>query len=116
LVQGRQRKTSLVVQGRFKEALPFDDVFTGQEFQEPIRDLPASWLVNVLLRIARKLSPSSIFGLLDNPHILTPVVAGAQCINISKVWDNFAYATYVEPHAGMASVCCGHMFKLCVIL
>mmetsp|Transcript_12443 Transcript_12443/g.31899 ORF Transcript_12443/g.31899 Transcript_12443/m.31899 type:complete len:717 (-) Transcript_12443:252-2402(-) len=84
LFKGRQRKTSLVVQGFFKEALPFDDVFTGQEFERPIRDLPASWLVNVLLRIARKLSPSSIFGLLNRPHILTPVVAGAQCINICK--------------------------------
>lgn len=62
-----------------------NDVFTGQEFLRPIKNLPAKWMLNVLIRIARRLSPSTIFGLLDAPHILTPLAAGAQCINIAKV-------------------------------
>ena len=74
-----------MVQGRFKQQLPYDDVFTGQEFFRPLLDMPAKWMINVLLRIARKLSPSSIFGLLDAPHILTPLVAGAQNIHITPV-------------------------------
>jgi len=83
LFKGRQRKTSLVVQGRFKRQLPYCDVFTGQEFFRPLLDLPAKWMINVLLRIARRLSPSSMFGLLDAPHILTPLVAGAQSIHVT---------------------------------
>lgn len=72
------------MQGRFKKALPFDDVYTGQELLRPLKNLPAKWMINLLIRIARKLSPSTIFGELDAPHVLTPLVAGAQTIHVSK--------------------------------
>jgi hypothetical protein len=49
LFEGRQRKTSVTIQGRFKQELAFEDVVTGQEFARPARNLPAKWLVETVL-------------------------------------------------------------------
>ena len=52
LFEGRRRKTSITIQGRFKHELAFDDVVTGQEFARPAQNLPAKWLVEtVLIRV-----------------------------------------------------------------
>ena len=52
LFEGRRRKTSITIQGRFKRELAFDDVVTGQEFARPAQNLPAKWLVEtVLIRV-----------------------------------------------------------------
>ena len=76
--QGQKRKTHLAVQGRFKQELEFSELLTGQEFARPLKRLPATALFSVLLRFAKKLSPSMIAGITPIPHILTPVVAGSQ--------------------------------------
>ena len=49
LFEGRRRKTSITMQGRFKQELAFEDVVTGQEFARPARNLPAKWLVETVL-------------------------------------------------------------------
>lgn len=84
LFQGKKRKTHLIVQGKFKKRLEVDDVVTGQEFARPLKHLPAQTLFSVLLKFAKKLSPSMMTGLTPVPHILAPVMAGAQVISINK--------------------------------
>ena len=58
LFAGKNRKTSVTFQGRFKEPAGFDDVVTGQEFGRPAVNLPAKWLVESVLI---KASPSMRF-------------------------------------------------------
>ena len=62
LFDGKRRKTSITIQGRFKQELAFEDVVTGQEFGRPAQNLPAKWLVETVLIKARALqAPSSHF-------------------------------------------------------
>ncbi len=53
LFDGKRRKTSITIQGRFKQELAFEDVVTGQEFGRPAQNLPAKWLVETVLIKAR---------------------------------------------------------------
>lgn len=78
IFQGRKRKTHLVVQGQFKRPARFADVLTGQEFVRRLQHIPALPVLNLLLRMAKRLSPSMLAGLEPRPHVLAPVAAGAQ--------------------------------------
>ena len=49
LFSGQRRRTAITVQGRFKQAIGFEDVVTGQEFSRPAQNLPAKWLVETVL-------------------------------------------------------------------
>lgn len=49
---GRQRRTLFSVQGRFRQAVPVDDLVTGQQFSR-LQGLPPAWLVEgVLFKVA----------------------------------------------------------------
>ncbi|PNW84735.1 hypothetical protein CHLRE_03g156550v5 [Chlamydomonas reinhardtii] len=81
---GRRRMSWVAMQGRFKAPLCLDSVVTGQEFARPFRRLPAPWFVEkVLLSMARQVSPSMRVGPLSQPHMLMPLIAAAQVVNIS---------------------------------
>lgn len=84
LFEGSKRKSMIAVQGRFQQEFPLDQLFTGQDFRRPARNLPPAWLVNsVLLRVARALCPSMLLGPMSSPYVLMPVVAGAQVLNVA---------------------------------
>lgn len=84
LFQGRKRKTHLVVQGQFKRQMNFSDVLTGQEFERKLLHVPAVQVLNLLLRMAKKMSPSMNAGIDPRPYLLSPVAAGAQIINCAE--------------------------------
>jgi hypothetical protein len=77
LFAGKKRRSHLVVQGQFKEPLSFDDVVTGQEFKRPLKKLPAMLLIKALLKVAASLSPGMMWGSLEKPDILSPLISGA---------------------------------------
>lgn len=89
LFEGKRRKTSITMQGRFKRELAFDDVVTGQEFARPAQNLPAKWLVEtVLIRVSVSLQGnagcrnSSLYGrifakLVSAWHLLQLTVMGS---------------------------------------
>ncbi|CAL8462122.1 g1653 [Coccomyxa elongata] len=88
LFAGERRKTSITVQGRFKQDLAVEDVVSGQEFKRQPKNLPAMWLVDkVLIRLAKKISPSMDIGPLSAPYLLAPVLALAQLVNVSAPGD-----------------------------
>eukprot|EP00798_Chlamydomonas_sp_ICE-L_P007723 gene7723-894_t len=59
LFDSRKRLSWLCIQGKFKEALPFNTVITGQEFSRPFLGLPAPWFIEkVLLSLAARINPS----------------------------------------------------------
>ncbi|BDA45974.1 hypothetical protein COCOBI_08-0660 [Coccomyxa sp. Obi] len=85
LFAGERRKTSITVQGQFKEDPLLEDVVTGQEFERPLHNLPATWLLdNVLIKLAKRINPSMDIGRLSAPYLLGPVVAMAQLVNVSR--------------------------------
>ncbi|MEW5308709.1 MAG: hypothetical protein WDW38_000647 [Sanguina aurantia] len=83
LFEGKKRLSWVAVQGRFKEPVAVSSVTTGQEFSQPFQRLPAPWFVEkVLLQLARKISPSMRVGPLSAPHMLIPMLAAAQLVNV----------------------------------
>ncbi|KAK9804498.1 hypothetical protein WJX73_010880 [Symbiochloris irregularis] len=84
IFEGHKRRTMLVVQGRFKSPLHFNDVLTGQYFPGPLMKIPAPILINTILAISRKLNPSMEIGSVKKPSMLAPVIATAQAINVAE--------------------------------
>ncbi|BDA45975.1 probable phosphatidylinositol 3,4,5-trisphosphate-dependent Rac exchanger protein at N-terminal half [Coccomyxa sp. Obi] len=85
LFAGERRKTSITVQGRFKQDCSVEDIVSGQEFVRQPKNLPAMWLVDkVLIKLAKKISPSMDIGPLSAPYLLAPVLALAQLVNVSR--------------------------------
>jgi hypothetical protein len=63
------------VRGRFlQEGLSHADIITGQEFDRPIANVPGKWIINSAIAMGQQLMPSSDFGDLDNPYMLTPLI------------------------------------------
>lgn len=82
--KGKKRMSWIAIQGTFKQEVAAEDVVTGQELGRPLRALPARWFVeNVLLRIARGISPSMQVGLQPAPFLLSPLLAISQIVNVS---------------------------------
>ena len=83
VVQGMQRRSHVVVQGRFTEAVCADDVVSGQKFNKPFCQLPAPWVLSLLLKCISGLSSTTNVATGATPHLLTPVIAGAHAITVS---------------------------------
>ena len=60
LFKGKQRKSMITVQGRFKQRVAFEDCLSGQEFARPARELPPRWLVESVLIKVRLGCPARI--------------------------------------------------------
>lgn len=66
------------MQGQFNRSMPFGDIVTGQEFNHQLRHIPGMPVLNLMVRMAKRMSPSMLAGFDPRPHILAPVAAGAQ--------------------------------------
>eukprot|EP00891_Asterochloris_glomerata_P006939 jgi/Astpho2/6939/Aster-x1409 len=102
LFKGKQRKSMITVQGRFKQRVAFEDCLSGQEFARPARDLPPRWLVeSVLIKLAQRISPSMEIGPLSAPFVLAPVVALAQSIHVAAGEESAPDIASLEPEEDM---------------
>ncbi len=64
--------------------MSLDSVVFGQEFRRAFKNLPAPWFIdNMLLPLARKISPSLRFGSLDAPYMMTPLVTASQIVHVA---------------------------------
>lgn len=82
--RGRTRKLSCVVQGRFKHALPMSECFTGYEFERPMDNVPAHWLISTILRAVKKLAPTVMIDVLGpRPYILNPLFQTIQLLHVA---------------------------------
>ena len=66
------------MRGRFKERLPLSDVLTGQQFSHALKDIPAEFLLNALLKLAKSINPSYKHQLTPSPEFLSNLSATAQ--------------------------------------
>lgn len=72
-----------VMQGRFKQPLPFDSVLSGQCFSGPLQHMPASWLTSMIFKLVHQINPSIFVGSVDAPSLLAPIVSMAQCVSVA---------------------------------
>ena len=82
----KKRKSRMLLQGRFKIALPFSSVYTGQVFDEPIKSLPAKLISRTMIQLMVKLHPGfrmSMKG--DKPFFLAPLVSSCQRVHVSRL-------------------------------
>ncbi|KAJ1568328.1 hypothetical protein HK405_002879 [Cladochytrium tenue] len=97
---GRQRRYSIVVQGRWKRPFPGDDLVFGIETNSPVRTPPGTALA---LRIARWLDPSIEADLASQrPWINSPMLSAVnaytvfRAVDLPQVWT----AARADPHLG----------------
>lgn len=77
-------QTPCCAQGKFKQALPFNAVLSGQHFSGPLQHLPASWLTSTILKLVHHINPTMVVGTVSSPSLLAPLVSMAQCITVSQ--------------------------------
>lgn len=82
--RGKRRKFHAVVQGRFKQPLPFSSVYTGQVYDEPLEHNLAQWsLVRASLHLLSQLQPANRVCLKGpKPFVLSPLASTAQNIGV----------------------------------
>lgn len=66
-------------QGTFKRPVLMEHLVYGMEFSRQLSNLPAPWfLENMLLPLARKISPSLRVGTLEDPFFFSPIITASQ--------------------------------------
>ncbi|KAJ1554343.1 hypothetical protein HK405_005351 [Cladochytrium tenue] len=97
---GRQRRYSIVVQGRRKRPFPGDDLVFGIETDSPVRTPPGTALA---LRIARWLDPSIQAELASQrPWINSPMLSAVNAYTVFRAADlpQVWAAARADPHLG----------------
>mmetsp|Transcript_11758 Transcript_11758/g.13536 ORF Transcript_11758/g.13536 Transcript_11758/m.13536 type:complete len:354 (-) Transcript_11758:846-1907(-) len=81
--EGKKRKSSFVITGRFKKELSCSTVTTGQEFCHPVKT-PGVFLSKALLKFFKILAPllKAEIGV-DETYFLSPVIQTVQALNVS---------------------------------
>lgn len=66
-------------QGTFKRPVLMEHLVYGMEFSRQLSNLPAPWfLENMLLPLARKISPNLRVGTLEDPYFFSPIITASQ--------------------------------------
>mmetsp|Transcript_15363 Transcript_15363/g.18634 ORF Transcript_15363/g.18634 Transcript_15363/m.18634 type:complete len:316 (-) Transcript_15363:1959-2906(-) len=82
--EGKRRLSSVVISGKFKKELSFEDVQTGQEFPNPVQK-PSQFIYKPILAFFRMLAPLlNIFVNDDIFYSLSPMMQTAQIVYVSS--------------------------------
>mmetsp|Transcript_8848 Transcript_8848/g.19497 ORF Transcript_8848/g.19497 Transcript_8848/m.19497 type:complete len:278 (-) Transcript_8848:69-902(-) len=83
--RGRQRRSTTIIQGRFKEAFRADEVLTGKEFSRPFQSRIPRWIINAALLLIRRLSPGVQIDLdSDRPSMFSILAGTAEVIRADE--------------------------------
>jgi hypothetical protein len=96
LCSNTRKKSHAVVQGRFKQSMPFSSVHTGLAYDDPLETLPAQWsLLRITIQLLSRLQPGSRVALRNaHPYVLIPLMTIAQNIgNVKVVWIHYHNAS-----------------------
>ncbi|KAJ3258290.1 hypothetical protein HK103_003771 [Boothiomyces macroporosus] len=79
--EGRSRKYSITIQGRFKKEWNGDEVLFGADFDKPVTTLPPG--ISIGLRIAKWLDPAiEADAFAQQPYIYSPIVSSMNALAI----------------------------------
>lgn len=74
----------IMIQGRFKRPIPYQQLQTGQFFDEPLPADPPWWLTSTMIPAMRLMSPGLKVDLESaRPYMLSPLVSTMQTIHIA---------------------------------
>ncbi len=80
---GMNRRYQAVVQGRFKQALPWTSLVTGFQLDRPCGKLPPKWILKSALKVVSFFAPQLDAKLdVDKPSSLTPLGSTPQVIAV----------------------------------
>lgn len=81
----KNRKFQSVVQGRFRQRLPFSSVNTGQIFSKALKNLPPKWVLTAAMAMMSRIQPALQVRLTgDSPYMLSPLIATSQTVVVSR--------------------------------
>eukprot|EP00471_Norrisiella_sphaerica_P000336 CAMPEP_0184486460 /NCGR_PEP_ID=MMETSP0113_2-20130426/7954_1 /TAXON_ID=91329 /ORGANISM="Norrisiella sphaerica, Strain BC52" /LENGTH=361 /DNA_ID=CAMNT_0026868355 /DNA_START=59 /DNA_END=1144 /DNA_ORIENTATION=- len=89
--EGKNRKSSILIQGKFKKEMSYRDVYTGQEFCHPVQS-PGYFITKAALGLFKTLSPSMEANIVaenekemipNQTHFMSPVAGTASVIQIT---------------------------------
>ena len=82
----QRRKMQVAVQGKFKKRIRFDNVFSGQEFAKPLRNIPGRWLINWALNLLRSRLPGTFKcdAFAPKPFFLSPLISTSQAVRADR--------------------------------
>ena len=93
--EGRNRRYSISVQGRFKKSWSGDEVIFGVDADVPVR-LPTG--ASIGFRIAQWLDPAMEGDIFCNkPYMYSPILSAMNAISIHRLADMETIATQVQP-------------------
>ncbi len=111
---GMNRRYQAVVQGRFKQSLPWTSLVTGFQLERPCGKLPPKWILKSALKVVSFFAPQLDARLdVDKPSSLTPLGSTPQVINVhdrpnkentTDDQDRYLYRDDVPPPLDMAQV------------
>mmetsp|Transcript_66308 Transcript_66308/g.110158 ORF Transcript_66308/g.110158 Transcript_66308/m.110158 type:complete len:285 (-) Transcript_66308:32-886(-) len=82
---GRNRRLSAVIQGHFKHRTCMSDCYTGYEFSQRFRNVPAPWLISAAMRLIRKIAPTMTADITGSrPYFLNPLFQTIQLMDVSE--------------------------------
>merc|ERR1712070_429721 len=83
---GKRRKMQVAVQGKFKKPIRFDNVFSGQEFVKPLRNIPGRRLVKWAMTLLRSRLPETfqcdVF--CSQPYFLSRLISASQAVRADR--------------------------------
>ena len=107
--RGKRRKMQVAIQGKFKRPLRFDQVFSGQEFAKPLRNIPGRreklcscvgylthkglaiashdrWLIKWALSLLRSRLPDTFQAdaFAEKPYFLSPLISTSQSVRADR--------------------------------
>ena len=80
--EGMNRKLQIVIHGKFKQTMPWNDLQYGFQLQRPCRKLPAKWLFKTLMKVLSFFAPQLQIQLdqVPQPYSWTPLGSAPQCL------------------------------------
>eukprot|EP00622_Pseudochattonella_farcimen_P001636 FR736380.1.p1 GENE.FR736380.1~~FR736380.1.p1 ORF type:complete len:148 (+),score=18.99 FR736380.1:110-553(+) len=83
---GKRRKMQVALQGNFKKPLQFHQVFGGQEFSEPLCNIPGRWLIKWTLNALRSRLPDTFHAdaFAKRPYFLSPLISTSQAVRADR--------------------------------
>lgn len=92
--KGRNRRYSMVFQGRFKQKYTGDEIVFGVDSNQPLHPIPG---VGIGIRICKWLDPALEANLSGNcPHIYSPIVSSMNALSIFKADGNCSFSSMTD--------------------
>lgn len=94
----KNRRFQSVIQGQFRQRLPFSAVNTGQIFPKALKNLPPKWVLTATMAMVSRIQPALQARLTgDAPYLLSPLIATSQTVVVSQIGSEPSILVDLQP-------------------